>query len=151
MNKEKVGKKGYKRYKSKADKYLNDSDKAIALLESAREKADKKKGPLHDIWEKIQLFFSIFEDWIKGRYKVIPFKSIAMITVGIIYFVIPTDLIPDFILGLGYGDDIAVIAFIMKQISVDLDNYKVWKYGTEKTTEGTDATIPKTKRRKTKV
>ena len=82
---------------------------------------------VQDAWEKIQLFFSVFDDWIKGRYKVIPFKSIAMITVGIIYFVIPTDIIPDFIIGLGFGDDVAVLAFIIKQISKDLDDYKVWK------------------------
>ena len=102
MNEEKVGKKGYKKYKNRAEEYLNDREKATTLLDSAREKAEKKKGPLHEAWENIQLFFSIFDDWIKGRYKVVPFKSIAMITVGIIYFVIPTDLIPDFIVGLGY-------------------------------------------------
>ncbi|MBN2879424.1 MAG: DUF1232 domain-containing protein [Clostridia bacterium] len=127
MNAEKVGKKGYKRYQKRADKYLNDKEKAMNLLDSAKQKAEKKHGPLQDAWEKIQLFFSVFDDWIKGRYKVIPFKSIAMITVGIIYFVIPTDIIPDFIFGLGFGDDVAVLAFIIKQISKDLDDYKEWK------------------------
>lgn len=127
MNEERVGKKGYKRYEKRADKYLNDKDKAMNLLENAKEKAEKKKGPLHDAWGKIQLFFSVFEDWIKGRYKVIPFKSIAMITVGIIYFVIPTDLIPDFILGFGFADDAAVLVFIYKQVSNDLQDYKIWK------------------------
>jgi len=127
MNEERVGKKGYKRYQKRADKYLNDKDKAMNLLDSAKQKAEKKQGPLHDAWEKIQLFFSVFDDWIKGRYKVIPFKSIAMITVGIIYFVIPTDIIPDFIFGLGFADDVAVLSFIIKQISKDLDDYKEWK------------------------
>ena len=127
MNEEKVGKKGYTKYKNKANDYLNDREKAIGLLENAKEKAEKKKGPLHDAWEKIQLFFSIFDDWVKGRYKVIPFKSIAMITVGIIYFVIPTDLIPDFILGLGFADDVAVLVFIFKQVNNDLEEYKKWK------------------------
>ncbi|MEX1375909.1 MAG: YkvA family protein [Eubacteriales bacterium] len=127
MNQEKVGKKGYTKYKNKANEYLNDREKAMGLLENAKEKAEKKKGPLHDAWEKIQLFFSVFDDWVKGRYKVIPFKSIAMITVGIIYFVMPLDLIPDFIVGLGFGDDAAVLVFIFKQISKDLDEYKKWK------------------------
>ena len=127
MNEEKVGKKGYKKYKNRANEYLNDKEKAVSLLDDAREKAEKKKGTLHDVWEKIQLFFSVFEDWVKGRYKVIPFKSIAMITVGIIYFVMPIDLIPDFIVGIGFGDDVAVLVFIIKQISSDLEDYKVWK------------------------
>ncbi len=135
MNEDKVGKKGYKRYKNRADEYLNDKEKALNLLDSAKEKAERRKGPLHDAWEKIQLFFSIFEDWIKGRYKVIPFRSIAMITVGLIYFVIPTDLIPDFIVGLGFGDDAAVLVFIIKQISNDLEDYKIWKEEQEKSEE----------------
>ncbi len=127
MNQEKVGKKGYKRYKNKADEYLNDKEKAEGLLTTAREKASAKKGPLTDAWDKIQLILSLFEDWLKGKYKTIPFRSIAMATVAIIYFVIPTDLIPDFILGLGYGDDIAVLAFVFKQINKDLEAYKIWK------------------------
>ena len=135
MNEDKVGKKGYKRYKNRADEYLNDKEKALNLLDSAKEKAERRKGPLHDAWEKIQLFLSIFEDWIKGRYKVIPFRSIAMITVGLIYFVIPTDLIPDFIVGLGFGDDAAVLVFIIKQISNDLEDYKIWKEEQEKSEE----------------
>lgn len=139
MNQEKVGKKGYKRYKNKADDYLNDTTKAFQLLDDAKEKATKQKGPLSDMWEKVQLFLSIFEDWIKGKYKVIPIKSIAMITVAILYFVIPTDLIPDFIIGLGYGDDIAVLVFVFKQVSKDLDAYKIWKYGAEKSDDNMKA------------
>jgi len=127
MNKERVGKKGYKRYQKKADEYLNDKEKATKLLDSAKEKAEKRKGPLHDAWENIQLFFSVFEDWIKGRYKKIPVRSIIMITVGIIYFVMPLDLIPDFLIGLGFADDAAVLVFVFKQISNDLEDYKIWK------------------------
>ena len=127
MNEERVGKKGYKRYQKKADEYLNDKEKATKLLDSAKEKAEKRKGPLHDAWENIQLFFSVFEDWIKGRYKKLPVKSIIMITVGIIYFVMPLDLIPDFIIGLGFADDAAVLVFVFKQISNDLEDYKIWK------------------------
>lgn len=135
MNEEKVGKKGYTKYKNKAEKNLDDKEKAEGLLEAAREKAEKRKGPLHEAWEKIQLFFSVFDDWIKGKYRVIPFRSIAMITVGIVYFVMPIDLIPDAILGLGFGDDAAVIAFVIKQISNDLEDYKVWKEKQKQTDE----------------
>ena len=127
MNQERVGKKGYKRYQKRADDYLNDKDKAMNLLDNAKEKAEKRKGPLHDTWEKIQLFFSVFEDWIKGRYKKIPVRSIVMITVGIIYFVMPLDIIPDFLIGLGFADDAAVLVFVFKQISNDLEDYKIWK------------------------
>lgn len=127
MRKDKIGKKGYEKYKSKASEYLKDNDKAKKLLYDARNKANKKKGLLGDVWEKIQLLFSVFDDWIRGRYKVLPGRSIAMIIVAISYFVIPMDLVPDFLLGLGYGDDIAVIAFVLNQVNKDLSDYKEWK------------------------
>ena len=32
------------------------------------------------------------------------------------YFILPIDLVPDFIAGLGYTDDLAVIAILMKHL-----------------------------------
>ena len=37
------------------------------------------------------------------------------------------DLIPDFIIGLGIIDDVAVIGFTVKQLSIELDRFKNWK------------------------
>jgi len=127
MNEEKLGRKGYKRFESRADDYINDSEKASELLENARKKAGKKQGSLAKIWGKVQLIFSLFDDWIKGRYKVIPTKSIIMIIVAIAYFVFPLDLLPDFIIGLGFIDDVAVLGFVIGQISKDLKDYEEWK------------------------
>jgi len=127
MNEEKLGRKGYKRFESRADDYINDSEKASELLENARKKAGKKQSSLAKIWGKVQLIFSLFDDWIKGRYKVIPTKSIIMIIVAIAYFVFPLDLLPDFIIGLGFIDDVAVLGFVIGQISKDLKDYEEWK------------------------
>ncbi|MDP4163640.1 MAG: DUF1232 domain-containing protein, partial [Bacillota bacterium] len=46
---------------------------------------------------------------------------------SVIYFVSPIDLVPDFIAGLGFLDDAAVIGFTLKKISGDLERYKEWK------------------------
>lgn len=137
MDNEKLGQKGYKRFESRADEYINDGEKASELLENARKKAGKKKGSLAKIWGRVQLLFNLFEDWIKGRYKVIPTKSIVMIIVAIAYFVFPLDLLPDFIVGLGFIDDVAVLGFVIGQINSDLEDYKVWKEQNE-----SEAAIP---------
>ena len=57
----------------------------------------------------------------------IPTKSIIMIIVAVFYFVFPVDLLPDFIIGLGFIDDVAVLGFVISQISSDLSDYKEWK------------------------
>lgn len=127
MSKENLGEKGYKRFESRADDYINDGEKAAELLENARKKAGKKQGSLSKIWGRVQLLFSLLDDWIKGRYKVIPTKSIVMIIVAVAYFVFPLDLLPDFIVGLGFIDDVAVLGFVIGQINKDLEDYEAWK------------------------
>ena len=139
MSHENLGRKGYQRFEKRADEYINDGDKAAELLENARKKAGKKKGSLSKIWGRVQLLFSLLDDWIKGRYKMVPTKSIIMIIVAVAYFVFPLDLLPDFIVGLGFIDDVAVLGFVIGQINSDLEDYKVWKElnsgGTEKAAE----------------
>lgn len=119
--------KGYKKYESKAKEYMEDKEKADDLLKKAMGKAKDKKNALGEVWEKLQLLFEIFHAWIKGEYKEIPKGSIIMIIATIIYFVSPVDLVPDFIAGLGFFDDAAVIGFAIKQISDDLEKFKLWK------------------------
>ena len=118
---------GYKKYLAKAKEYLNDKGKSMQLLGDATEKADKNEGALGDAFGKLQLLFQAFRAWIKGDYKQIPTGSIVMIIATILYFVSPVDLIPDFILGLGLIDDAAVIGFALKQVSKDLDKFRIWK------------------------
>lgn len=126
-DKNKEYEKGYKKYESKANVYFEDKDKAEDLLKNAMKKANDTKGTLEDVWEKLQLLFEIIRAWIKGEYKEIPKGSIIMIIAAILYFVSPIDIIPDWILGIGLIDDVAVIAFVYKQVSSDLEKFKIWK------------------------
>ena len=121
------GEKGYKKFESRGKKYVNDKEKASNLLDDALKKAENNKGPINDVWDDLQLLFSIVNDWIKGNYKKIPVGTISMIFVAIVYFVSPADLVPDVIPLGGFVDDAAVIAYVIKQIRSDLDEYKRWK------------------------
>jgi len=42
-----------------------------------------------------------------------PASAKAMVMAGLAYFVLPVDVIPDFIVGIGYTDDAAVIAAVL--------------------------------------
>lgn len=47
--------------------------------------------------------------WFAARDPEVPWKTKALILAALAYFVLPTDFIPDWIPGLGFGDDAAVI------------------------------------------
>lgn len=118
----------FEKSKSRAQEYINDPEKTKKLLDAAAKKADDIKGPLDKIWEDIQLMFGIVRDWLSGDYKEVPVGSIIAIIGGIIYFVAPIDVVPDFIPGAGYLDDVFVLGLVINQVKSDLQKYKVWKY-----------------------
>ena len=118
---------GYKKYESKAHEYFNDKEKAGDLLNKAKQKAGNNEVPLKEIIEKLQLLFEVLQAWYKGTYKEMPKGTIIMIIASILYFVSPIDLIPDFVPVIGLLDDAAVVAFAIKQVSADLEKFKVWK------------------------
>ncbi|WP_409296921.1 YkvA family protein [Peribacillus sp. SCS-26] len=118
---------GHKNLLSKSKDYFNNKDKAAGLLKEAVLLARNRRGNLSDVWENLQLMFQVSQAWIKGEYKAIPAKSIMTILAVFLYFVIPTDSIPDFLLGIGMIDDAAVIGFAVKSIMEDLEKFKAWK------------------------
>ena len=63
----------------------------------------------------------------KGEYRRLPWKSLFFVAAGLLYFVTPADLIPDFILGTGFLDDAVVVAYVMKAIRDDLARFEDWE------------------------
>lgn len=118
---------GYKRFESAAKDYIDQPEKTKELIQKANKKANEKKNALHEVWDRLQLLFELVTAWRKGDYRKIPTGSILMIIATIVYFVTPIDIVPDFLVGLGILDDAAVIGFTLKQISTDLDKFKLWK------------------------
>ena len=82
---------------------------------------------LMKVWNDLKLMINLIKDYAKGDYKDVPWKTIAAITGAIIYFVSPIDVIPDFIVGLGYADDLVVIKFALELVGDDLKKYEQWK------------------------
>ncbi|CAM3765296.1 YkvA family protein [Mesobacillus thioparans] len=118
---------GYKRFESKAKEYIKRPEKTDTLIKDAGKKADENKGALAESWDNLQLLFDLVGAWRRGEYRKIPTGSLMTIIAAIIYFVSPIDLIPDFIIGLGIVDDAAVIGFVLKQITNDLEKFRFWK------------------------
>ena len=53
--------------------------------------------------------------------------TVAMIGGGLLYFILPADLIPDFIPLVGYLDDLAVLTTIMNSLKGEITAYHSWK------------------------
>lgn len=75
----------------------------------------------------IRLMFSLLRDFWTGRYRKVPWKTIAAISGALLYVLNPLDLIPDLILGFGFLDDAGVVALCLKLVESDLHRYAAWK------------------------
>ncbi|WP_124981154.1 YkvA family protein [Nonlabens xiamenensis] len=105
---------------------ISDVDEAIEQEESITHKI-ANSGFLKKYAKMGQIMFMMIKDYRKGIYTKIPWFTIAAITTGLLYVFSPIDLIPDFIPGLGFIDDLTVLSFITGWIETDLHSYLDWK------------------------
>tara|TARA_B100000929_G_scaffold290862_1_gene286314 strand:+ start:2499 stop:2912 length:414 start_codon:yes stop_codon:yes gene_type:complete len=107
---------------------IDDNDVSIAL--SRKEEVDQKinnSGMLQKYAELGKVMYGMLKDYRKGVYKQVPWFTIATIAFSFLYILNPLDIIPDFIPGLGYIDDMAIITFGLRFIQSDIHNYLDWK------------------------
>jgi len=117
----------FKKSQSKATIILNDKTKVSNTIKDALGKAVTNKGDLEGIWAKLVLLFAVSKDYVNGDYTEIPKRSIIAILGGLIYFLSPVDVIPDFVPVLGFIDDIYILNLVYRQVVKDLEKYKAWK------------------------
>ena len=87
----------FERLTKKALDYLKDPDKLRALVGQARRKATDAG------------------------------QTLLVIVAGILYFVLPIDVIPDFIVGAGLLDDVAVLTWVLNSVKPVLDDFGEWE------------------------
>jgi uncharacterized membrane protein YkvA (DUF1232 family) len=101
------------------EKVLNKSEEIRRQFES--------EGPLRKFIDDFKLLIAAVKDYWHGKYRRIPYWTIAAIVVSLLYILNPLDLIPDFIPGLGQVDDAAVVAACLLLVRKDLHKYRIWK------------------------
>lgn len=121
--------------KKQAEKELNKY--ADEVSQGDVEKTVKDKSKIDKIFEhvkslakykdEIALVFSMLKDYVKGDYKQVPWRTIAVLVGSLAYVVAPLDLIPDVIPIIGWSDDCLALAGALSFAKMDLEEYKAWK------------------------
>ncbi|MFC1837937.1 DnaJ domain-containing protein [Thermodesulfobacteriota bacterium] len=101
-------------------RYVNDT--------SFSNKVNMNAGPLKRIIRDVKDLYHLTKDSIRGDYKLHP-VNLGIIAGGLLYFIIPADLIPDFIPIVGLVDDIAILTTIINSMQGELIKYRNWKDG----------------------
>ena len=68
---------------------------------------------------------------LSKKYAGLSNRSLGLIVLGLFYFALPTDLVPDFIPFVGYVDDITVLLAVFKSIQSDIEKFLEWEKNQE--------------------
>ena len=101
--------------------------KKAIMLGAAGGKAILKRKNRKKCIQHITTFFQMLRDWRNGDYPRSQVKTLLLLTAAILYIVMPLDIIPDVILGLGFTDDAAVLGLIWTLIKKELSQYEKWR------------------------
>ncbi len=106
-----------------------DDDDVKLTMDNQKEISDTiiNSGFLKKYSELVKVLFGMLKDYRKGVYTKVPWFTIATIAFTFLYILNPLDIIPDFIPGLGYIDDFAMLTFGIRFIQSDIHSYLDWK------------------------
>jgi uncharacterized membrane protein YkvA (DUF1232 family) len=98
----------------------------VVLLAVAR-KRSARGGLVKGLREDLGLLQELCVAWWRGEYRQVSRPALLAAVAGLLYFLSPMDAIPDFIPGLGFVDDLAVLGWIVRKWSSELQAFRVWR------------------------
>jgi uncharacterized membrane protein YkvA (DUF1232 family) len=69
----------------------------------------------------------VLRDFVNGSYRKLPWKAVAAVAAAAAYVLSPVDLIPDFLVPIGWTDDLLVLAMTYGLVKKELRDYCAWK------------------------
>ncbi|MBE6762813.1 MAG: DUF1232 domain-containing protein [Ruminococcaceae bacterium] len=115
----------------KAKKLLPNKKKLSKIIKKARRIFERLHNiPRFDVFSKnICDFCDLITDYLDGTYTKLPLSTIVAAVAGLLYLVLPIDVLADFVPVLGWLDDAAVLAFVIHTEQNEVQEYLEWKSG----------------------
>jgi uncharacterized membrane protein YkvA (DUF1232 family) len=90
-----------------------------AVLDKLRTVPDR----MQKLVNQVRLLLDLADDYSTGRYRAVSPLALGFAALAALFFISPTDVIPDWIPLVGQLDDVAVIAIALKVLKRDLIKY----------------------------
>lgn len=76
---------------------------------------------------QIEVFIRMLRAHMNKSYTGLSNRSLALMVLGLFYFALPLDMVPDFIPFVGYVDDLSVLLAVYKSIQADILLFLEWE------------------------
>jgi len=108
---------------SQKEKALKLSEKLSSEFNEEETEDFAKKHTNASWYDNFKILFNMITD----KEYAVDKKTYLIIAGALAYVVFPIDIIPDFILGVGFLDDAFVLGFVVKQLTDEINQYKQFK------------------------
>lgn len=76
---------------------------------------------------QLRFALALVIDHIEGRSPQIPYHTVSLLAVALLYFLNPVDVIPDLIPGVGSSDDALMVEIAFELAAAGIERYATWK------------------------
>ncbi|MEX2512469.1 MAG: YkvA family protein [Cyclobacteriaceae bacterium] len=76
---------------------------------------------------QLEVFIRMMRSHLNKKYSGLSNRTLGLLVLGLFYFALPLDFVPDFIPFIGYVDDITVLLAIFKSIQSDIALFLEWE------------------------
>ena len=99
------------------DTLVRDADDKLSSVGRSGTTIQRVRGDLTTLVELLKAYAT-------GKYRDVPTKSLLLVAAGILYFVTPIDVMPDFLLGVGYLDDLTVLTYVIGLVREEIERFR---------------------------
>jgi uncharacterized membrane protein YkvA (DUF1232 family) len=117
---------GFARFLPLARQILSRARLPGLLLAVARKSARPGRR-FAELKEDLLLLQNLCLAWWRGEYRAISGEALLAVVAALLYFVTPLDALPDWLIGVGFIDDLAVLAWVLRTWSSELDAFRAWR------------------------
>lgn len=120
---------GFARFERRAERKAAEPVRVAAIARAAQQKWLALKPALTALREDLPVLIRLSLAYATGAYRRLPWKGIVGVIAAVLYFLSPIDAIPDFIPVIGYLDDAAVVAYVMRMLGDEVARFRAWEEG----------------------
>jgi len=90
-----------------------------AVFDKLREVPER----MQKLVNQLRLVLDLVDDYSTGRYRGVRWYSLGVAVLAVLYFLSPSDLVPDWFPVVGQFDDVAALALALRLLKGDLERY----------------------------
>ena len=115
-------------FRRRADLIVQSPGRVQKLVSQAARKLHGAGGArFAEFREQLTLAIAMVGAWLSGDYRQISRKTVVVLVAALLYFVVPFDVIPDFLFGWGLLDDVAVLGYVFNQLQEEIEAFRAFQ------------------------